>query len=155
MKKLKLLLSLLVMFTSLGFVTVKAEDTTTEAITAEFSLDDDYQEVTVYDIDGEPITISVTKTTPMTRAVSNGSYVISSNNIIYNMSFTIDVVSQKITKAYDGTASVLGGTVIDDKIIRNSSVNVSYKVNYKLWNTTGTKILSAVINNGNLDIIYS
>lgn len=138
-------------------VQAQSQDTNEQVlITAAFSLEEDgVQEVTFYDGEGNLTTLSVTKQTPLTRSISNGTYNINSNNKYYSMSYMIDVSSQLITKAYNKNYKFLSVNVKSDELTLDSSVCASYVIKYVNGsNVSGTKRLTARIINKNLNVTF-
>lgn len=148
----------LLMAMVLSFTPVHAS-TETEAsstpVTAVFNLHDEYQEKTLYDENGVPVTLSVTRTSSNSRALSNGEYTIRGSKIGLSMSYQTSISNQKMTRVYDGEYSILLASVSGSTLLLVNPTYSYYRVNGN--NLTGkfSYILSARITNGNLITSFS
>ena len=124
-------------------------------VTAVFNLHDEYQEKTLYDENGVPVTLSVTRTSSNSRALSNGEYTIRGSKIGLSMSYQTSISNQKMTRVYDGEYSILLASVSGSTLLLVNPTYSYYRVNGN--NLTGkfSYILSARITNGNLITSFS
>lgn len=119
-------------------------------VTAIFNLTDEQQSQTVYDKNGVPVTLSVSRTPSFERSLNDGEYTITSNRIDVNMSYKTHIANQKMTSVSNGYYSILASTVTNSTLKLISPTYSSYTVSGKNLFTNFTHVLSAKISNGQL-----
>lgn len=154
MKKLLcILISLFTILTGLlpNFI-VYAEDISSAnssdgSYTWNIPLDQDYYENTIYDENGEPVTLTVTSTPSITR-VSNGTKQISYSSTNLNMSYVINISNNKITNAYDPQYSTAYTVLHSNLSFKSTEATMSLTI-YQLFSQI-THSLTASIKSSQL-----
>lgn len=153
MIKKKSFIFTLLMAMVLSFTPVHASAETevpSTPVTAVFNLHDEYQEKTLYDENGVPVTLSVTHTPSNSRALSNGEYTIKGSEPGVSMSYQTSISNQKMTRVYNGQYNFVFTTVTDERLILASPVYSYYTVSGTNPFGKFTHTLTARITNGNL-----
>ena len=153
MIKKKIFIFTLLMAMILSFTPVHASTETeapSVATSAVFNLYDTYQEQTLYDENGVPVTLSVTRTPSNSRALANGEYTIKGSSLGVSMAYQTSISNQKMTRVYGGEYSILLASVSGSTLLLVNPSYSYYRVNGN--NLTGkfSYTLSARITNGNL-----
>lgn len=158
MKKI-LTLFLLALFLMIGtFLPAKASYSETDfllqedqdKVTAVFNLTDELQSQTIYDKNGVPVILSVSRTPSFGRTLSNGQYVVSANKNGIKMSYKVHIFNQKMTNVSDGYYSILLSIVTNSTLKLVSPTYSTYTVSGYDISGSFTHILSASISNGQL-----
>ena len=152
MKKEKFIILTLMTALLLSFTPIDASDTSdaSSPVTAIFNLSDDYQEQTLYDETGIPVTLTVTHTPSNSRTLTNGEYTIRASKLGLSMSYQTSISNQKMTKVYNGQYSFILTTVTDNRLVLSSPIYSYYTVSGSNPFGKFTHTLSAKISNGNL-----
>ena len=125
-----------------------------DKVTAVFNLTDEQQSQTVYDKNGVPVTLSVSRTPSFRRTLKNGEYTISAKRINISMSYQTYISNQKMTQVSNGYCSALASTITNSSLELISPTYSSYTVYLKSLIGSYTHILSAKISNGQLTTFF-
>lgn len=158
MKKI-LTLFLLALFLMTGtFLPAKASYSETDfllqedqdKVTAVFNLTDEQQSQTIYDKNGVPVILSVSRIPSFGRTLSNGQYIISGNRIGTEMSYKTTISNQRMVSVSDAYCNIFASTITNSTL---RLVNPTYST-YTVSGTNAfgyfTHVLSATISNGQL-----
>lgn len=153
MIKKKSFIFTLLMAMVLSFTPVHASAETeapSTPVTAEFNLHDAYQEETLYDKNGVPVTLSVTHTPSHEKVLTNNEYTIKASKIGFSMSYQVSIINQNMTRVYNGQYSFVFSTITENRLVLASPVHSYYTVSGTNPFGKFTHTLTARISNGNL-----
>ena len=149
MKKKKSFILSLMMALIQSFTPINASDSSdaSSVVTAVFNLQDDHQEQTLYDENGIPVTLTVTRTSPSTRSLTNGQYTIKGSEPGVTMSYQTKIENQKMISVYNGNYNFILSTITDNRLVLQSPTYSYYTVIGKNILGNFTHTLSARISN--------
>lgn len=99
-----------------------------EEVNITFNIENRKQTQTVCDEKGVPITFTLTHMLSDENVLSDGDYLIQSNSFNISMSFKITISSNKITKVYDGDASILLFKIQNESLKPLSLTRAEYSI---------------------------
>ena len=121
-----------------------------DKVTAVFNLTDEQQSKTVYDKNGVPVTLSVSRTPFFGRTLSNGQYVVRTDKNNIQISYKVHISNQKMTDVADGYYNISFSIVTNSTLKLVNSTYSTYTISGYDLSGSFTHILSASISNGQL-----